>query len=137
MRINTKIVMSLSAVLLGVPGLLFIFLPQEIATYLGWLDTNPILYQLLGSLYFSFALVNWTAKANLIGGIYGKPLALGNFTHFSVGALTLIKWVLRDTAPLVWVVIWVLYSIFALVFGYILFTHPKSNSKANTVTHIG
>lgn len=129
--------MTLSAVLLGLLGVVLTFLPQESATYLGLPKTDPVLLQMLGAVYVGFALVNWTAKANLIGGIYGKPIALGNFTHFMIGTLTLIKWVLLNTATIIWVVITVLYSIFALVFGYILFTHPKLKSKDKTVADIG
>jgi hypothetical protein len=55
---NTKIVMSLCAVVLVVMGILFSFLPQEMASYLGWVGTNPILLQLLGAVYFSFAMIN-------------------------------------------------------------------------------
>jgi hypothetical protein len=94
---NTKIVMSLCAVVLVVMGILFSFLPQEMASYLGWVGTNPILLQLLGAVYFSFAMINWTGKANLLGGIYGKPITLGNFTHFAIGTLALLKWVMQGT----------------------------------------
>jgi hypothetical protein len=122
---NTKIVMSLCAVVLVVMGILFSFLPQEMASYLGWVGTNPILLQLLGAVYFSFAMINWTGKANLLGGIYGKPITLGNFTHFAIGTLALLKWVMQGTPFIVWIAITVLYSLFAIVFGYVLFTHPK------------
>lgn len=122
---DTKVVMSLCAVILGIMGIVFLFLPQEMAGYLGWVDTNPILLQLLGALYFSFAIINWTGKANLLGGIYGKPIALGNFTHFAIGTFAFLKWVMQETPSIVWIVITVLYSMFAVVFGYILFTHPK------------
>jgi hypothetical protein len=122
---NTKIVMSLCAVVLGVMGILFSFLPQEMSSYLGWVDTNPILLQLLGAVYFSFAMINWTGKANVLGGIYGKPITLGNFTHFAIGTLALLKWVTQGTPTIIWIATTLLYSMFAIVFGYILFTHPK------------
>ena len=31
------------------------------------------------------------AKESLIGGIYNRPIAIGNFMHFAVGAMALIK----------------------------------------------
>ena len=137
MLMNTKVVMTGCAVLLGLIGVVLSFLPQEAASLLGWPDTQPILLQLLGALYFSVAMMNWTAKANLIGGIYGKPIALGNFTHFVIGALALIKLVMHHTPSIIWLVITALYSIFAILFGYILFTHPKAHSKEKTVTNVG
>ena len=36
-------------------------------------------------------MLNWMAKGTLIGGIYNKPIAIGNFTHFTIGGLALIK----------------------------------------------
>jgi hypothetical protein len=136
MPMNTKIVMTLCAVMLGVIGIVCSFLPQELATYLHWPATNPILLQLLGAMYFSFAMINWTAKGNILGGIYGKPIALGNFTHFVIGALALSKMFMNHTPTLLWVIITVVYSIFAIIFGYILFTHPKLKSKEKTPTNI-
>jgi hypothetical protein len=133
MPMNTKGVMILSAVLLGSTGLVFSFLPQESAAWLGWSGTNPVVLQVLGAAYFGFAMTNWTAKANLVGGIYGKPIALGNFTHFAVGALALIKSVMQQPPAILWVVITLLYSLFAIAFGYILFTHPTLKSKKETV----
>ncbi|MFC5539933.1 hypothetical protein ACFPQ1_36885 [Rhodocytophaga aerolata] len=59
------------------------------------------------------------------GGIYGKPITLGNFTHFAIGTLALLKWVMQGTPSIVWLAITLLYLLFAIVFGYILFTHPK------------
>ncbi len=127
--------MTLSAVLLGITGVAFAFLPQESAAYLSWPNANATQLQLLGATYFSFALINWTAKANLIGGIYGKPIALGNFTHFAIATLTLIKWVMQGTGPVIGVVITIIYSIFAILFGYVLFTHPKLKSNDKTVAN--
>ena len=127
---NTKILMTISAVILGTIGIILTFIPQEVSRYLNLTESTPILFQILGSLYFGFGILNWTAKANLIGGIYSKPVAIGNFTHFFIGGLALIKLVLHNTN---WTCIWacaILYLIFALLFGYVLFTNPSSTYKA-------
>jgi len=29
-----------------------------------------------------FSILNWMSKASLIGGIYNKPLLIGNLLHF-------------------------------------------------------
>lgn len=126
---NTKMIMTVCAFLQGMLGIVLSFLPQEIANYLSWPDTQPIILQILGAMYFGFAIVNWTAKANIMGGIYGKPIALGNFAHFVIGALALIKWITQHTAIHMMLVITVIYIIFAIVFGYILFVHPKVKVK--------
>ena len=127
---NTKLLMTANAVVLGAAGIVLTFMPQEVSHFLNFSGSITIQFQILGALYFGFAILNWTAKANLIGGIYSKPVAIGNFTHFFIGGLALIKLVLHNTN---WTCIWacaILYLIFALLFGYVLFTNPSSTYKA-------
>ena len=127
---NTKLLMTISAVILGVTGIIFSFIPQEVSHFLSLTESTPIVFQILGALYFGFAMLNWTAKANLIGGIYSKPVAIGNFTHFLIGGLALIKLLLPNTnGTSIWPCA-ILYSIFAVLFGYVLFTNPASTSKS-------
>lgn len=121
---NTKLLMTASALLMGVTGILLTFIPQGISTYLALPGSSTILLQLFGALYFGFAMLNWTGKANITGGIYSKPVTIGNFTHFFIGAFALVK-VATTTTGLTWV--WIattLYFIFAVLFGYLVFTAP-------------
>ena len=88
--INTKWVMTLSAFVMGVTGILLSFIPQEIITFFDSQATSKldtIVLQVVGALYFGFAMLNWTAKSNLIGGIYGRPIAIANLSHFLVASL--------------------------------------------------
>lgn len=119
---NTKLLMSASAIFLGIIGVLLSFLPQEISQFLN-LTGSGILFQLLGAAYFAFAMINWTAKENLIGGIYSKPVAIGNFAHFMIGGLGLVKFVVHQPFNYVSVVA-ILYCIFAILFGWIFFKNP-------------
>ncbi|GAB2590798.1 hypothetical protein GCM10027190_44280 [Spirosoma areae] len=116
--------MVLSAFAMGAAGLLLSFFPQEISTYLGSCKTQPVLLLLLGALYFSFAMVNWTAKANLIGGIYSKPISTGNFAHFLIGSLAFDKLAFISSFEPALVGAGLIYSVFAILFGYVFFTHP-------------
>jgi hypothetical protein len=79
--------------------------------------------QLLGALYFGFAMVNWTAKANLIGGIYARPIAIGNLTHFVVGMFAVIK-AYSVSHEKVLLIAGIIYLIFAACFSFVFFTHP-------------
>lgn len=90
---NTKIWLSGTAILLGLAGIAASFLPHEILEALGISPTGatPVIIQLLGALLFAFAIANWTARGSAIGGIYNRPLAAGNLTHFTIGALTLMQ----------------------------------------------
>lgn len=123
---NTKLILSTSAIFLGLLGLSFTFAPSEFARYIVS-ETNypPLFLQLLGAIYVGFALVNWTAKGAIIGGIYNKPIALGNFAHFTIGALTLIKIPFKSFTEFpILLIIAIFYITFAIIFGLINFKHP-------------
>ncbi len=123
---NTKIIMIASALFVSAIGVLLSFLPQEASAYLNIKETNYLFLQLLGALYLGFGVLNWMAKGNVIGGIYSKPVAMANFGHFVVGSLALIKAKAMLGSP-VMLYVTVVYCLFALLFFYITFTHPKSN----------
>ncbi|ARS37943.1 hypothetical protein CA264_18280 [Pontibacter actiniarum] len=121
--------MTISAVTMGMAGVVLSFLPQEVSSSLGMPETAAVILQVLGALYFGFAMINWTAKANLIGGIYSKPVALGNLAHFVIGALALAKLTFKDPSlSYLWVAALV-YSVFAVLFAYVFFTTPDLKSK--------
>ena len=90
---NTKSLMTLSAMILALVGISLIFLPNEILDYLelSVSETLQLLMQIIGSLYFALAILNWMSKGSLIGGIYGRPIAMANLTHFVIAGLALIK----------------------------------------------
>ncbi|MCL4278863.1 MAG: hypothetical protein KJZ60_04145, partial [Ignavibacteriaceae bacterium] len=68
--------MIASAIVMGIIGLLLLFMPGETFILLGQPTIDALLpfMQLAGSLYLGFAILNWMAKTILIGGIYAKPL---------------------------------------------------------------
>src|SRR5687767_5117335 len=108
--------MTLSALNTGILGIAFSFLPQEILTYITPTPAtrlNALTLQIFGALYFGFAMVNWTARANLVGGIYSRPIATGNFTLFAMGALALIKVATTSYQPLV-LLLTIFYILFAV-----------------------
>ena len=125
---STKIIMISSAVFLGFLGVFLTFLPNEIMFSLS-IVANPIstmAFQLLGAIYLGFALLNWMAKGSRIGGIYNKPIAIGNFMHFGAGALALIKIYSEIQVHLAGVIsLTIIYAVFAILFGYIFQTNPS------------
>jgi hypothetical protein len=73
-------------------------------------------------------MLNWMAKGSIIGGIYNRPIAIANFTHFVMGTLVLLK--ALDSALPWW--LWALagfYSIFAVLFAFLLFRHPANHKR--------
>lgn len=126
---NTKLLMSASAVVMGITGITLSFFPQEFVTLFKMADTNIIVLQLLGGLYFGFAMLNWAAKANLTGGIYSRPVAIGNLTHFVIGGLALLKFATRNiSTTYIWIAV-ILYLVFVVLFGFVLFTNPVMKNK--------
>ncbi len=125
---NVKILMTASALFSGVLGISFIFFPDDIVSYLG-IEANTItliFLQLLSSLYLGFAILNWMAKGTLIGGIYNRPIAIGNFMHFGVGAITLVKLVFNiQVHTEIIILLTILYVIFAIAFAYVFMTNPS------------
>ena len=124
---NTKILMTLSAIILALIGISLIFLPKEILDYLelSVSETLQLLMQIIGSFYFAFAILNWMSKGSIIGGIYNRPIAMANLAHFVIAGLALIKGILAN--PSLSYVIWsiaIIYSIFAIFFGIVAFKHP-------------
>ena len=129
---NTKLLMTASGLALGLAGLFALFAPDLLLETFGASPTTPlsIPVQLMGSLYFAFALVNWTAKDSAIGGIYARPVSLGNFAHFFVGGLILIKYFLSNNFNLVALLITMVYILFAVLFYWLVFRAtglPKGN----------
>jgi hypothetical protein len=125
---NTRLVMTASASALGALGIAATFLPQEIAAYLGASKTIPLLIQILGALYLGFAMLNWTAKEGLIGGIYNRPIAIGNLVHFLVAALALGKGAFANPAIPMILPFAIGYAIFAIAFAWIFFTSPVKSA---------
>lgn len=129
---NTNMLMISSCIFLSILGITFTFIPDEIISSLS-VTPNPIStlsLQLLGALYLGFAMLNWMAKGSLIGGIYNRPIAIGNFMHFAVGALALIKIITKIHSHSEMVIsLTVAYFVFAILFGYVFRTNPSRIEK--------
>lgn len=120
--------MTSSALFLAVMGLILSFLPNEVAEYLQ-VEQNLIsilFLKTLSALYLGFGILNWMARGTLIGGIYNRPIAIGNFMHFLVGAISLVK-VIGDIEMHrgVFISLSAVYVIFAILFAYVFRTDPN------------
>jgi hypothetical protein len=129
---NTKILMTSSAIFLAIIGILFSFLPNEIVDYLN-IEPNIItllFLKIMSALYLGFGILNWMAKGTLIGGIYNRPIAIGNLMHFGVGAIALVK--ISSNIQIhseIIISLSAVYVIFALLFAYVFRTNPTNTEK--------
>lgn len=112
-------------------GLVGLFGPAEILPAIGSAPTASlaILLQLFGALYFGMGLINWIAKDNAIGGIYSRPLCAGNFAHFGIGSLVLLRPIFHNPGVAVMVGL-VIYAVFAIFFGSLLFSQGPVGTTA-------
>ncbi|WP_138431024.1 hypothetical protein [Fodinibius saliphilus] len=127
---KTKALMVASATVLGVLGVGASFLPQELLSYFDIIvNGNAVLVvKALGGLYIGFALLNWMARSNIIGAIYSRPVAIGNFAHFLIVAIAMIKHLINSFTSIPLVVLTILSTFFAISFGYLLIAGGKSCS---------
>lgn len=126
---NTRLLMSASAIFMGLIGIALTFTAEELMTAAGQKpnELSILTLQFTGALYFGFAITNWMAKGVLIGGIYARPLSIGNFSHFFIAGLALVKFLSNNgsTSPIFMYGLAVVYIVFATSFGYVFVTHPK------------
>ena len=127
---KTKWLLSSSAVMMGLLGLAGTFLPEEISKILR-LDPSPItliLLQIIGGLYLGFAMLNWFTRSALIGGIYNKPVVLGNLMHCVVVFFALVRQ-LTEQFHFIIVILTLVYFVFAVWFTLVMRSNPLSNQS--------
>jgi len=128
---NPRLVMSSAAVLLVVAGLALLFAPVEILRAIDASVTGPalpLLVQILGAAYLGMAALNWLGRGALLGGIYGRPVTLGNFWHFFVGASVLLRAARLFPGKIVFWIILAVYALLAAAFGRLLFFASPTDS---------
>ena len=115
--------MTSSAIVLAVLGLTLTFAPAETQRYFGATPSAivSLVLQIAGAAFLGFAFLDWMAKDSVIGGIYNRPLAMGNFLHFFAGACAAVKFVLAYSSGVVTVAIAVIYCVLAAGFAFVAF----------------
>jgi hypothetical protein len=115
--------MVASSLALGLAGIAASFAPSELLRAVGSPadEPLPVLIQLLGGTYLGFAFMNWTAKDNIIGGIYSRPVSLGNCVLFLTGALALAKQQFSGGFRLPLTAALIVYAVFAVGFTWLVF----------------
>jgi hypothetical protein len=120
---KTRALMAASAIFLAVLGVAALFAPDEILRAAS-IPSSPFLsplVQLCAALLLGFAMTNWMVKGSRVGGIYNRPIALGNLLHFAVGAITLDRFALRGHEAWPVLALAAVYTLFAVGFGVVVF----------------
>lgn len=121
-----RLLMTASAVFLVLLGVPCMFAPDVVLTRLagGTSMAAETLAQLTGALYVGFAALNWMSRGSLMGGIYGRPVGIGNLLHFVAGAFTLIKAAPAMSEPAAAWAVAIVYAVFAAGFARVIFRNP-------------
>lgn len=126
--LKTKWLLSSSAGMMGLLGLAGTFIPEEISIILGIAPTpiTLILLQIIGGLYLGFAMLNWFTRSALMGGIYNKPVVLGNLMHCVVVFFALLRQ-LAEHFHFFLAIVTIIYLGYAVWFTKVMRSNPLDN----------
>ena len=121
--INTRLLMAASALYMALVGLSAALFEEELLAYFGASAAGfgVVLAGVVAGLYLGFAVLNWMARGNLIGGVYSRPVALGNFAQFLGVAIVLMQQVPASAQTAELGVAAGINALFAASFGYVVF----------------
>ena len=115
-----------SMVFLLVGGLVLLFAADEVLPRLvaGFPAGGAWLGQFLAAAWIALGLLNWFNQQTLLGGIYGRPVAMTNAVFYFIAAISLVKVAARGELPAgVWAVA-VPMALFAIAYTWLLFRGP-------------
>jgi hypothetical protein len=128
-----RIILSFSAVFLFVAGGAALFAPQEIAGLAGVGAFGlPLAIQLIGSGLLGFAILDWMSRRNRIGGIYARPISMGNLLLFATAALTVGKAGAEAHLAFWLMVLCAIFAILAASFAWLIFVHDPLSEHSTT-----
>jgi hypothetical protein len=131
----SRLLMVSSAALMAALGLAASFAPRELLAMLkpsvGPVEALAI--QTCGAMYLGFAMLNWMARGNLLGGIYSRPIVMANFLHFTAGGLAMVKAIESLPTPAPAAMLGAAYLGLAAGFGLLLFRSPPTGGQGRVL----
>lgn len=113
-------------------GLAATFAPEVFLDPKPYQPLSLLAAQTAGALYLGFAILNWMAKDNAIGGIYSRPVAMGNLLHFFVMAMALLRLATAGHAQPAILIGTLIYLAFAALFGVVVFGKSPASTTNNS-----
>ena len=125
---RTRILLTTSGLYMLALGLVASFFPQDVLTYATPRPSGLgiLLVQTTGALYAGFGVVNWAARGTLLGWDYNRPLALGNFLHFTMMTVALMKALIAGSLNPSIAAFAAPYLLFTASFGRALVSRPAA-----------
>lgn len=87
---TTHLILTASAFALGVLGVLLLFAPVEVSAAFGW-NGGKAAPSLAAAGLLAVAILDWTGRGAVYGGIYGRPIVLANLVLALTGGLALLR----------------------------------------------
>lgn len=124
-RIST-VITRFSAFILAAGGIALLFGSEELLTPVvpGAAAGVTLLGQLVAGGWLAMAWLNWNQRHLLIGGIYGRPTVLANFTLYLVSSSSLAHRVIGGDTPAVLVMLGLIFGVLTLVYATLLLRGP-------------
>jgi hypothetical protein len=127
---NTRILQTLSTAFFGACGIVALFAPE---VFLGAISMGNVTphwpVQILAAALLALAIFNWMTRGFAMGGIYGRPVVMTNFTFFFVAAMTTIRAVLAGGRPGP-IGVLIVCGIFAIAYGLLAFSRGPADTTS-------
>ena len=127
---NTRILQTLSTAFFGACGIVALFAPEIFLSAISMAFVTPHWpVQILASAFLALAIFNWMTRGFAMGGIYGRPVVLTNFTFFFVAAMSTVRPVLAGGRPGP-IGVLLICGIFAIAYGFLLFARGPADPSS-------
>ena len=128
----SSLITTASAAILFLGGIALLFASDVILPSVvpGFPAAASWIGQLLASAWLAVAMLNWSQRSRLIGGIHGRPVVLTNFALYFIGALVLLRAAREpgSAATLWWLA--TAAALMAVVYGALLVRGPFDPLKS-------
>jgi hypothetical protein len=128
--IPTRPLQILSTAVLATCGIVALFAPEVLLSAISMANVVPHWpMQLLAAAWLALAIFDWMTMGFTMGGIYGRPVVMTNFTHYFVAALSSLRPALAtgNAGP---IGVTLIFGIFAVAYGMLLFSSPARTGTA-------
>lgn len=124
----SKVLMTSSAIVYLLMGLVISFFPQEIGRLFGTASQygmDLLVMKILGALFFGFGVINLMACRSPLGGVYGRSIVMGNLMLALIIGGQFLKFNISQdvTGGHFWLICGV-FIVFATGFLKLFFTSP-------------
>jgi hypothetical protein len=136
---NGGIIARASAATLVTGGILLLFAADSLLPALvpSFPASAAWLGQLIGAGWLAMAVLNWTTRDLLIGGVYGRPVVMANSALYFISATVIGKAITRTHPTLMHAVTFAICALFAIAYGWLLYRGPFEKEFAARRAQVG